>query len=300
MNKTFDKGKITAKLMEEKLKEGWGTAHFADELGMSVQDFMVKLEKTFRGSALQIYKRRLKKNDKLIERQLKRRACSKITTVPKNEGTEVPETTDSTVIVDEDTETTETTAVTINADEEEHSELEEALKRETELSKALMKLENARKEVITIRRNLSEEAIKLEEDLFRLRNEFVKGQKKALELLKQIKENEEELERIKKQRRKTKDSLDKVREEIAELRKVQVNIVDDIEIIPAEEYAISSEWKELRNSWLDDERFSVLTVIEISLLAKAIILRRAMLEEGRRFEFVFVSDEMERLFNELS
>ena len=47
MNKTFDKGKITAKLMEEKLKEGWGTAHFADELGMSVQDFMVKLEKTF-------------------------------------------------------------------------------------------------------------------------------------------------------------------------------------------------------------------------------------------------------------
>lgn len=300
MNKTFDKGKITAKLMEEKLKEGWGTAHFADELGMSVQDFMVKLEKTFRGSALQIYRRRLKKNDKLIERQLKRRACSKITTVPKNEGTEVPETTDSTVIVDEDIETTETTVVTVNADEEGLSELEEALKRETELSKALMKLENDKKEAITIRRNFFEKAIELKEDLFRLRKEIVEDKKKVLKLQKQIEENEEELERIKKQRRKTKDSLDEVREEIAELRKVQVNIVDDIEIFPAEEYAISSEWKELRNSWLDDERFSVLTVIEISLLAKAIILRRAMLEEGRRFEFVFVSDEMERLFNELS
>jgi len=72
--KTEGKITLTAKLLEEKLKKGWGTIDFSEHLEMSVEEFKQILEKTFEGVAGKKYGRRLKKNDKQIERQLRRRS----------------------------------------------------------------------------------------------------------------------------------------------------------------------------------------------------------------------------------
>lgn len=72
-----------------------------------------------------------------------------------------------------------------------------------------------------------------------------------------------------------------------------------IEIVPAY-YEIPDGWKELRGDWLDDERFESLTLIELSILAKAVLLAKAISADGRKSTFVFDSDLMQELFYELS
>ena len=73
---TDSKPTLTAKLMNEKLKRNWGTAQFATYLKMSEKEFKQLLDKTFEGVVGDNYRRRLKKNDKRIEQQLRRRAVS--------------------------------------------------------------------------------------------------------------------------------------------------------------------------------------------------------------------------------
>ena len=67
---------LNAKLLEEKLKIGWGTSQFAIHLQMSEDEFKNILNDTFKGTAGDSYRRRLKKKDKKIEQQLRRRAAS--------------------------------------------------------------------------------------------------------------------------------------------------------------------------------------------------------------------------------
>ena len=287
-------GRLNAKLLEEKLKKGWGTANFAADLGMSEQEFMEVLDKTFYGPASQNYRRRLKKNDKSIEKQLKRRACSikapSYKEFPKEENEEYKMEKKESVIK-ESIEGLMTSEL---------SDLEKALALEREFINSLISLENEHKKEVAERKNVFEKASKLKDRMLRLKKELKESAEEATMLFDEKAQIDINLERINNEKAEIKTSLDEVREEIAELRKVQVNIVDDIEIIPAGEYIISDEWKELRTTWLDDEKFSSLTIMEISLLAKAILLKRAIIEDNRRYEFAFVSDDLEKLFNELS
>ncbi len=67
---------LNAKLLEEKLKIGWGTSQIARHLQMNEDEFKQILNDTFKGPAGESFRRRLKKNDKRIEQQLRRRAVS--------------------------------------------------------------------------------------------------------------------------------------------------------------------------------------------------------------------------------
>ena len=74
--KTDCKLTLTAKLMNEKLKRNWGTAQFAEYLQMSRKEFENILDDTFKGPVGEKYRRQLKKNDKQIERNLRKRSVS--------------------------------------------------------------------------------------------------------------------------------------------------------------------------------------------------------------------------------
>ena len=290
MNNNLFKCKINAKLLKEKLKEGWGPIDFANHLGISEKEFWTSFNKTFKGRAADNLRRGLESNDRTNKKASRRRKPIKLSPENGNQRRE---------------EEIAKRKMTNSSDEEtitilESSELEKALSREKKLTDSLMSLENDHKTELVKRRILVGKVIQLKDKLLHLKEDIIECSKKAVNLLAEGVQIENNLERINKEKAEVKTSLDEVREKIADLKKVQINIIDDIEIIPAEEYTISDEWKDLRNSWLDDERFSILTVIEISLLAKAIVLRESMQKDGRRFEFVFVSDDMERLFNEIS
>ena len=201
---TDSKLKLNAKLLEEKLKRNWGTTQFATYLQMSEDEFRKILEDTFEGPAGENYRRRLKKNDKRIEQQLRRRAVS-VKTPEEKSGKAVEET-------------------------------------------------------------VQEE-----------RTEFVDSSKAE-----------------------TKGHISKIQEQINKLQKVEIFVEKGrIEIVPAD-YEIPDGWKELRSDWLDDERFESLTLIELAILAKAVLLAKAISADGRKSTFVFESDLMQELFSEIS
>ena len=280
-------GKLTAKLMEEKLKKGWSTSDFADYLGMTTDEFKAALDKIFYGPAARNYRRRLKKNDKHVEQQLNRRACSTKINVSHVEE-----------VYEEPTITTEKDVIEAQESEKDF-QIKELSKKEILLKKEIISLENLHKTEVANRKTVCEDILVIQDAMLKLKKELEAYREKATELLRKKEQISANLERINAEKATSKEDLSRVQEEICELRKIEVNIVDDIEIIPPE-YNIPEGWKELRNSWIDDERFSNLTVMELSLLAKAILLKNLISEDGRKSEFVFASDHMEELFNELS
>lgn len=285
-----ERSTLNAKLLEEKLKKGWGTIQFSEYLGMSVEEFKQILDKTFEGVAGESYRRRLKKNDKRIEQQLRRRAVS----VKTEHFEEKAETEQCNA-----TETADSSEVGNN--EEDDMDVLEKLQIEEEFYRNyLISLENDHKDAVAERKQLFEILTKFRDKMLALREELEECQRKAHSYTVQKDQISAKLESINQDKVETKKHLSEIQQRINQLQKIEI-FVDKghIEIVPAD-YEIPDGWKELRGDWLDDERFESLTLIELSILAKAILLAKAISADGRKSIFVFESDQMQNLFSELS
>ena len=282
---------LTAKLMNEKLKRNWGTAQFIEYLQMTEEDFKKILDDTFEGPAGESFRRRLKKNDKKIEQQLRRRAVSVKTLEEKS----VEETEQSNA-----TETANSSEAN-NNEEREMEDVLERLQREEEFYRNyLISLENDHKAAVAERKQLFEVLAKFRKKMLELRREIEECRLKSQDYTAQKDQISAKIEKINQDKAETKQQIAEIQEQINKLQKIEV-LVDNghIEIVP-EDYEIPEGWKELRSNWLDDERFESLTLIELSALAKAVLLEKAISADGRKSIFVFESDQMQNLFSELS
>ena len=279
-----ERSTLNAKLLEEKLKKGWGTIQFSEYLGMSVEAFKQILDKTFEGVAGESYRRRLKKNDKRIEQQLRRRAVS----VKTEHFEEKAETEQCNA-----TETADSSEVGNN--EEDDMDVLEKLQIEEEFYRNyLISLENDHKSAVAERKQLFEVLAKFREKMLELKKEIEECRLKSQDYTAQKDQISAKIEKINQDKAETKNQIAEIQEKINQLQKIEI-FVDKghIEIVPAD-YEIPDGWKELRSDWLDDERFESLTLIELSVLAKAISAN------GRKSTFVFESDLMQELFSEIS
>ena len=295
-------GRITlnAKLLEEKLKKGWGTIQFSEYLGMSVEEFKQILDKTFEGVAGESYRRRLKKNDKRIEQQLRRRAVSVKTEHFKEKAEQTSNSNDAETEQCNATETANSSEAN-NNEERDMEDVLEKLQREEEFYRNyLISLENDHKAAVAERKQLFEILVKFREKMLELRKELEECQLKAHSYTVQQDEISAKIDKINQDKAETKQQISELQEQINKLQKIEV-FVDKghIEIVPAE-YEVPDGWKELRSDWLDDERFESLTLIELSILAKAVLLAKAISADGRKSTFVFESDLMQELFSEIS
>lgn len=282
---------LTAKLMNEKLKRNWGTAQFTEYLQMTEEDFKKILDDTFEGPAGESFRRRLKKNDKKIEQQLRRRAVSVKTleekSVEETESDNAADTADS--------------SEANNNEERDMEDVLEKLQREEEFYRNyLISLENDHKAAVAERKQFFEILTKFRDKMLALREELEECQLKAHSYTVQQDEISAKIDKINQDKAETKQQISELQEQINKLQKIEV-FVDKghIEIVPAD-YEIPDGWKELRSDWLDDERFESLTLIELSILAKAVLLAKAISVDGRKSTFVFESDLMQELFSEIS
>lgn len=289
---------LNAKLLEEKLKKGWGTIQFSEYLGMSEEEFKQILDKTFEGVVGDNYRRRLKKNDKKIEQQLRRRAAS-VKAKPFEERAEK-----TTTDIETEQGNAADTATSSEADNnEEYADMDvlEKLQREEEFYRNyLISLENDHKVAVSERKQFFETIGVFKERMIKLREELEKCKLEAQSYTNQKNKISAKIEKINQDEAETKQQIAEIQEQINKLQKIEV-FVDNghIEIVP-EDYEIPEGWKELRNDWLDDERFESLTLIELSILAKAVLIAKAISADGRKSTFVFESDQMQILFSELS
>ena len=295
-------GRITlnAKLLEEKLKKGWGTIQFSEYLGMSVEEFKQILDKTFEGVAGESYRRRLKKNDKRIEQQLRRRAVSVKTEHFKEKAEQTSNSNDAETEQCNATETANSSEANNNEERDMEDVLEKLQREEEFYKKYLISLENDHKAAVAERKQLFEILTKFRDKMLALREELEECQRKAHSYTVQKDQISAKLKSINQDKVETKKHLSEIQQRINQLQKIEI-FVDKghIEIVPAE-YEIPDGWKELRSDWLDDERFESLTLIELSILAKAVLLAKAISADGRKSTFVFESDLMQELFSEIS
>ena len=174
-------GRITlnAKLLEEKLKKGWGTIQFSEYLGMSVEEFKQILDKTFEGVAGESYRRRLKKNDKRIEQQLRRRAVSVKTEHFKEKAEQTSNSNDAETEQCNATETANSSEANNNEERDMEDVLEKLQREEEFYKKYLISLENDHKAAVAERKQLFEILTKFRDKMLALREELEECQRKA-------------------------------------------------------------------------------------------------------------------------
>lgn len=288
---------FNAKLLEEKLKKGWGTIQFSEYLGVSVEEFKQLLDKTFDGTVEENYRRRLKKNDKKIEQQLRRRATSVKADPFEEKAEEI-----STDVARKQNNADDTARFSEAVNNEENDmEILEKLQREEEMfRKNLISLENDHKASVAERKEFFEALATFRSKMIKLKKEIEECQLKVQEYTIKKDQISTKIEKINQDKLETKKQISEIQEQIKKLQKIEVFVYKgSIEIVPAE-YEIPEGWKELRNNWIDDERFESLTLMELSILAKAVLLAKAISADDRKSVFVFESDQMQQLFSEIS
>lgn len=66
------------------------------------------------------------------------------------------------------------------------------------------------------------------------------------------------------------------------------------------EYEIPDGWKELRNSLIEVKEMENFTIGELTVLAKAVMLKLRFIEDGRKYDFLFDSRKMQQVFDEVT
>ena len=259
---------LNAKLLEEKLKKGWGTIQFSEYLGMSVEEFKDILDKTFDGTVGQNYKRRLKKNDKKIEQQLRRRACAhnkargENYTDLENDAAEEFETE-----IQNNVNETASDLEVANSGMPKENTLEELKEEEDFLRKLLISYENDHKEVVASRKKVFDDVCALREKMVKIRNEMEECKNKTQNCVIQFSQISVNIDRINEDKAEAKRQLSEIQEQINKLQRVEILLENNNIKISSAEYDIPVGWKEVRNRWIDDERFETFTLLEISAFA---------------------------------
>lgn len=296
--KTEGKITLTAKLLEDKLKLGWGTNDFSEHLHMPVEKFKQIFEKTFKGAAGKNYTRRLKTNDKKIEQQLRRRAISKKTGRFEEKAKEISTSNDAETEQENAIETADFSEVGNNEDD--MDVLEKLQKEEEFYRNYLISLENDHKAAETERNQLFEILTKFRDKMLELRKELEECQLKSQDYTAQKDQISARIDEINQEKAITNMRITEIQEQIKKLQKIEVFVYKKCIEIDPEDYEIPDGWISRRNSWIDDERFESLTMLELSTLAKAVCLAESISADGRKSSFVFESDQMQNLFSELS
>ena len=284
---------LTTKLLNEKLKYNWGTVQFAEYLQLTVTEFEECFEQLFRSRpGGEKFRRQIERNNSRIEKRENQQRKKRAGYVETNlSGKTAKET-------EQDNVSDIADFSKLGNNEKKDINVLKELQREKECH--LTSLENDHKVAETERKQLCEKIDLVSAKISELRKEIEKCQIEAKSYIDQKDKISARIDKINQEKAKTKMQIAEIQEQIKKLQQIEVYVeIEDIEIVPAD-YEIPDGWKELRREWLDDERFESLTLMELAILAKAILLAKAISADGRKSIFMFESDEMQELFSELS
>lgn len=287
---------LTTKLLNEKLKENWGTAQFAAHLQISETEFKKVFDKIFQSRpGGESFRRRIEKNNSRIEKRENQQRKRKAVYVKTNLFKETVKETEQDKVAD-----TADFSEVGNNEEKDIDVLKKLQREEESYRNCLNSLENDYKVAEAERKQLCEEIDLIRVKMIELRKEIEECETEAERYTNKRNKISARIDKIDQDKAKTKMQIAEIQEQIKKFQKIEVYVDNGyIEIVP-EDYEIPDGWKGLRREWLDDERFESLTLMELSILAKAILLAKAISADGRKSVFVFESDQMQDLFSEFS
>ncbi len=264
--------RLSAKIMEEKLKLGWTTSQLASHFGFqNNEDFTAHLVKFFGDQKASDYLSRLLKNDKRNKKKLH----SSVVEVSKTGTDDL----NGTGLIENPDTTLENMKLYANSLKNELTELELTLQRSNEDKQKLSSMQ------ADILRQLSE-----------LREKIVIFKEKYLNSLSEKENIESSIKTLEIQIQEKNLALSEVESKIAELSKLVVYVYGDGQIEYSHPYEFQDDSHSLYEAIVSDDGISEvenLTLKQVKQLAKLIMITKFLIEENRKYEIIFDDEKME-------
>lgn len=260
---------ITAKLMYEKLKQGWTASDFASHLECSEEEFWNLFQKNFSGQAYDNFKRELNSNEK-ARNKAKRNALARIHVVNSDsfEADSIPEATPDTEVD------------LLAALEKERDELNKKCRQLTLDSQSL----NKELDDITPQINAQQELLET------LRNQL-KNEESILSSLQQKRKSlTTELADIIAAVTNLNIHKSKIQDKIDLLKEVIIFVYDDGNVEMSDDSYELTDAPETFRELLNMEELEVLTIKQLKSLAKVVDLIRKLKENGNNFKISFENE----------
>lgn len=301
--------RLNAKLLEDKLKVGWGTPEFAERLGIVPEELENVLQKAFHGKALSAYIKRIRENDrrnvKIAQQTLNKakksreKSLQNPTVLPEelqatsSELCEEPQLSSGEVSKEPQSEEVANTSTEEEEVFTEEDQLKFLLIELEEDKNMIIDYENDHKSLISERKEIRKKLLVIKEEIEKLKSELKEKLEEISRLDAANNQLNLEIQTVNVNLTQAREIMAETERKIEILQKITVNILE-ASIEP--EFEIPETWTKIREEWLDDEDFECLTMTEFKLLAKAVALRTALVEQKKNFEFCFVSDKLRELF----
>ena len=282
--------KIDIKNIMIDMKKGYTWADYEAKYGYSKDEIMYEISRC--------YSKNAKKRQEIlggIEANSKVKRKKPVVEVREEAKKEKPD--EATVASESPEAAAETTAGNLPCT------LEELLEKEARLSAIVIELEKEQKDFVTQHRGGMKKVRALATEIDKLEEKFSACIDKYKDVMAEIRNIEDLIERVSASRRDAKDELSRIRDEIEKFTHVVVFVYDNgsIEVqegsLTLDDHGHEDLYKELR----DDERCENLRIIDIKTLAKAICIKSnsAASAPNIKVEFLFDNEEVERLFDQL-
>ena len=272
--------KINGKIMEEKLKRGWTTSRFAERFGVTEEEFLEALQKTFSPKAYSGMVSRLKKNEK--------KATAK-NTVESQEEVSLPTSDDNSSIETE------------ICDNEFSLEALQAQKTnfENSLNEKELKHKSLVEERLSIRKSVSSE----EKKLLTLKSQISECRLNIESLILQYEDVYQQMQTVNLEISEIKESIDTLDKKIESISKIMIYVYESGEFEIESSFDIEiSDWesiyKEIIHNFENDE-FECLTVRQIKTLAKCIAYVKLFESQNISYGIIFENEIIESCFNTL-
>jgi len=306
---------LNAKLMNDKIKQGWTTAVFAALLGISNEQFMSVLEKEFSRNAYEGFRSSLKKNDKYQKRITKNVAQSLsqiseepsenlVEEIPTEYHEEVNENALIEDIIDSDSEIStenQESEENISSDNENINNIEELEIKLKQATKFLNDSELKHKDLTSERISIRKEIVGYQEELKQMREKVAKIQESIGSLKTRFDTIGKEMLEITSQIRDTKIDIAQYTTQLEEAKKVLIYICDSGELVVESKMEFEIENWELLcyNTIVKENELKSLTIIQAEALAKAILLVRFLIVQEVPYEVVFDNPIAETYFKKV-
>ena len=263
--------KVTGKIMEERMKHGWTLNQFSQSYGVSEEEFIEALKKTFSSKAYKGMLARLRKNEKIAHKASK------------------------TEIIAEEVVSIEEPTVDSESSSEESLEFLKLQKEE--LKNVLNRLELEHKSLTSERVQIRNRISDYKAVLLDMQSKIRQYQTELEALISELDEKFALMQNINSSIFETKNSLSEVNAKIEALQKLTILIYEsgDMEIDSSLEIN-QPEWNCIFDTIVKEELADSLTVKQIRGLSKAISLVQFLSAQKLVYEILFENQIVEEIF----
>ena len=304
---------LNAKLLNEKIKQGWVATDFSEHLGITTEQFWQTLEKQFTRNAYTGFKSSINKNEKHQKRLSRASQHSFDTTLPSEEIIE-NETLETNELFDfEETSNVSTDAIveepnvsdnqsdgTPDSTSSEEPSIEELEKRLAERKEHLNNLELEHKKVVSSRISIKDEIREHKNALEEIQRKIAEHNAALSGLITRLDDTATTLAHLTSSSNLCRQEIANLTSQIEAAKKVCIFVYNSGEIELDSKLGFElPDWSTLFNNIVQEDELDSLTIKQIKALAQVIALTQFLTSIRASYEVSFENEISETYFKKV-